>query len=468
MKLCNYTNNKIYYPINKLILRTTVILSISVMLLCISCSKDFLDKKPDKALVVPETIKDLQALLDLETTTTSSPVFGELSCDDYYVAYTNWVGLVPLQKDGYIWNKSYVAATNPDWSNSYSKIFYANTVLEGIAKIKYDPLQQVAFDNVKGSALFLRARAFYRMSSVFMEAYDLTRSNTLLGLVLKLDTDSEKPYSRSTMQQTYDQIIKDLIQAIPLLPVTPLYKSRPSKPAAHALLTGIYLNMGLYEKSLKHADTALSLYNKLTDYNTLNPGASLPFLKFNEEVVYDEDMLAQAIFINPRRIVDSTLYSLYETNDLRKSLFFFTSSGVINFKGQYTGSAISNFSGTSTAELYLIRAECNARIGNTTAALSDLNMLLKNRWKTGTYSNIIETDGEKLLIKILEERRKELLFRGIRWMDLRRLNKDPRFAKTIYRNLNGIIYSLPPNDLRYTCPIPENEIKISGIQQNPR
>jgi hypothetical protein len=73
------------------------------------------------------------------------------------------------------------------------------------------------------------------------------------------------------------------------------------------------------------------------------------------------------------------------------------------------------------------------------------------------------------LVKIITERRKELPFTGsARWEDLRRLNKDPQFAKTLIRQLNGQNYTLAPNDPKYTLPIPDIEIKLSGIQQNLR
>ncbi|MGI8583213.1 MAG: RagB/SusD family nutrient uptake outer membrane protein, partial [Chitinophagaceae bacterium] len=64
--------------------------------------------------------------------------------------------------------------------------------------------------------------------------------------------------------------------------------------------------------------------------------------------------------------------------------------------------------------------------------------------------------------------RKELVFRGQRWFDLRRLNKDPRFAKTLTRKLNGKITELPANDPRYTEYIPLDVIGFTGMQQNMR
>jgi hypothetical protein len=57
--------------------------------------------------------------------------------------------------------------------------------------------------------------------------------------------------------------------------------------------------------------------------------------------------------------------------------------------------------------------------------------------------------------------------RGLRWMDIKRLNKDG--AKiTLTRNVEGNTYTLPPNDLRYALPIPEEVISLTGMPQNIR
>ncbi len=72
---------------------------------------------------------------------------------------------------------------------------------------------------------------------------------------------------------------------------------------------------------------------------------------------------------------------------------------------------------------------------------------------------------------ILAERRKELAFRGLRWTDLRRLNKEESANITLYRVLEGIppiIDSLVANDENYILPIPPDVLALSGIAQNPR
>jgi hypothetical protein len=73
------------------------------------------------------------------------------------------------------------------------------------------------------------------------------------------------------------------------------------------------------------------------------------------------------------------------------------------------------------------------------------------------------------LVQIITERRKELVFRGCRWTDLRRLSGDSRFAYTLTRTLLGQTYTLPPGDPRYTLQVPAYVITSSNgtIAQTP-
>ncbi len=112
-----------------------------------------------------------------------------------------------------------------------------------------------------------------------------------------------------------------------------------------------------------------------------------------------------------------------------------------------------------------MRAECHARLGHAAQALNDLNTLLRHRWKAGTHIPVQESDPQKLLALILDHRREELPFRGLRWTDLRRLNKGGN-SRTLVRNLNGNSYSLEPGNNRYTLPIPNDIIGMTGMLQN--
>src|SRR3546814_92404 len=141
--------------------------------------------------------------------------------------------------------------------------------------------------------------------------------------------------------------------------------------------------------------------------------------------------------------------------------------GRITFKGSYSG-INGFFVGLATDELWLIRAECRIRIGDFEGGISDLNHLLRHRMDNRYFEPVAPNNVENALDRILMERRKELFFRGVRWEDLRRLNKDDRTASTIRRKVGGQLYELPSDDPRWVWPIPDNVVDLSGLQQNPR
>jgi hypothetical protein len=121
----------------------------------------------------------------------------------------------------------------------------------------------------------------------------------------------------------------------------------------------------------------------------------------------------------------------------------------------------------ATDEVYLIRAECFARAGDVVDALKDLNTLMAKRIKSAFFVPFIASTGTDALKLILTERRKELVMRGLRWTDLRRLNKEG-YNIALTRVINGQTYTLLPNDPRYILPIPDDVIVFTGMQQNIR
>jgi hypothetical protein len=119
-------------------------------------------------------------------------------------------------------------------------------------------------------------------------------------------------------------------------------------------------------------------------------------------------------------------------------------------------------------EVYLIAAECKARGTDVDAAGELLNTLLAKRYRKGSFTPLRSMDASELLKLILEERRKELVFRGVRWSDLRRLNIDDQLAITVYRTVKGDELQLLPNSPKYLFPIPDQEIQVNKLIQNPR
>lgn len=441
--------------------------------LFLSCKKSWLDVKSNKADVVPSSIKDLQALMDNDAVMNSNTAqIGFVGTDNYYVNYAKWqASLNAQERNAYIWaSEIYNGELGFDWRNGYQKVEYSNIVLNLLENIQPDTGNTSARNNVKGSALFFRSAAFYELVQLFAKPYNSSMAAMDMGIPLRLTSDVNKKSIRASLKETYEKIIADLLEAIDLLPSQPVYSTRPSKVAVWGLLARVYLNIDEYEKAMEYANKALTSFNSLLDFNTilLTPLFPLPPIsKGNREVIFYSKTAVLGISAFQTR-VDSTLFQSYDPNDLRKIIFYLNGAAGIVFRGSYTGTS-QYFSGIASNELFLIRAECSARKNDHLSAMNDLNILLKNRWKTGTFIPLSAANADEALRKIIIERRKELPFTGnIRWEDLRRLNKDSRFSKTLIRILNGITYSLAPGDINYTYPIPPDEIRLIGLPQNPR
>lgn len=432
-----------------------------------SCSS-FLDIKPDRKMVIPEKIQDFQALLDnvLIMNHGTGHLLGEISGDNYFISESVWMGLSnPYERNAHIWSKEiFQGGLSTDWNNPSLVVFYSNITLEGMKKLGYKNGENASADNINGSALFFRAYAQYQLAQLFCKTYVKSTASHDLGIPLRLESDVTMKTTRATVEECYDQITKDLKESANLLPISPLVKTRPSKAAAYALLARIYLQMNEYSEALLYGERALDLYSTLTDYNQADSSAAYPFQIYNEEVIFHSNMVSPPI-LNPSRLaVSSDLYNLYDNNDLRKFLYFRQDGQVYRYKGSYHGSN-AFFSGVTTSEVILIIAECHARLGNHSEAITSLNHLLDFRYKK-TYKLRIETEG--LLSVILEERRKELPFRGLRWSDLKRLNLEKTTETVLSRNWGVNIHILSPGSPRYLFPIPEAVIELTGIEQNVR
>ncbi|HTN08703.1 RagB/SusD family nutrient uptake outer membrane protein [Agriterribacter sp.] len=448
------------------------ILSVCILLIVSSCKK-YLEVTTDKKLVVITNLIDLQSLLDASSQINFvDPGAGEVSADNYYLTEDIWEGLDEYDRNQYIW-KDYnvippfsVFQTNA-WANCFNVIYRANTVLFNINTILKTPNNTADYDNIRGQAHFLRAKFNLELAWVWCLAYDHSSAETDLGIPLRLTPDFNEQSVRATLQQSYDQIITDLKIAVALLPETPLHTLRPSRAAAYGYLSRCYLSMRDYVNAGKYADSCLQLYPELMDFNVDIPDTNsfYPIPQFNKETVYFCRMAS------PRPVyygnIDTSLYKSFGNGDWRRTLFF-TDDGNnnIGFKGSYNKSR-APFTGLASDEMYLTRAECFARNGNPAKAIEDLNYLLEHRYRQGTFTPIPILSTQVAIDTILVERRKELIYRELRWMDIKRLNKED-WNIELKRVVHGKIYALSPNDLRYALAIPEDIIARSGMPQNPR
>ncbi len=400
-----------------------------------------------------------------------APALGELSSDDYFLSSADWQAAPEIVRTCYTWQPDIFKGIGniPDWSFPYRQIFNANVVLQGLSDLPAESGKE-AIDKAKGMALFIRAFALHNLAQVFIPVYDETSSAHDLGLPIRLGTNFNDVSTRSSVKQTYERILADLHEAVSLLPKTmdQANPSRPTLPTAYGLLARVYLSMRNYDKAHLYADSSLKIHSSLIDFNSLSTTATNPFKRINDETLYQSKLYSGTTTLNAVTGViqiDSTLYKSYHANDLRRLVYFRTAGGKNGRKGHYNGT-IYCFNGIAVDELYFIRAECLTRLNRHQEGMKDINTVLAKRWK-GTFTPLTANSTDEALNAILLERRKELVFRGLRWSDLRRLNKEGRNISP-KRSLDGKEYSLPANSKLFVLPIPPDEIALSGIPQNNR
>jgi SusD family. len=432
----------------------------------ISCER-FLNEKPNQKLATPATVADLQALLNNHAYMNNrDAAAGEVSADNYYLTRADWQA---LSSDGYrrmyVWENDFIFSFYPnDWSNLYHVVYVSNTVLDRLADAEGEPESQRS--DVRGQALFFRGSAFLRLAMLWCNDYD-GHNPADMGIPLRLTPDFNETSRRAALDETYDRILADLREAAALLPRNS-HPLRPSKAAAYGMLARAYLTMHRYGPASLYADSCLSIQDSLLDFNGLDASLAYPIPQGNAEVIF-ESIAPPPAPLSPRRArIDTMLYGSYEDGDLRKAVFFAENAdGSHGFKGNFSGGA-ALFTGITAGEVYLIRAECRARLNDEVGALDDLNLLLGSRYRRDAFREYGPGNRPAdLLGLVLRERRKELLMRGLRWADLKRLNKEGA-AIEIRRSLDNEQYMLPPNDPRYALPIPEDVIEQAGIPQNPR
>lgn len=356
---------------------------------------------------------------------------------------------------------------NTAWIAIYNTINRANHVISKVPGVT-DPLLTTALKNqYVGEAKFIRALAYF----------DLARAWGGVQLVLEptASLDSRPKVKRSTLEQTYAQVQKDLEDAELLLPDA-LNRIRATKRTVWALRARLHL----YKKEWALAEEyATKLIDKTADYTLVKPFSA--WFANNVSASKESIFELQYSVLNPNAIRIQMQHSTnggqyrYAPNDRFVQLLNdpAVSGGRTALIGSVTQSGITNWFGNlyyrkdatdptyifRIAELYLIRAEARAQLNNlsaSTGALSDLNQV---RDRAGILPSAAVTK-EQILLAIENERRIEFAWEAHRWFDLARTGR----AK-------AVLEALDPNtkvsDHEYVFPIPVTQIQLDpNLEQN--
>lgn len=304
------------------------------------------------------------------------------------------------------------------WTVSYQGIDRANNVLAGISKAA--DLSGALASQYKGEALFVRAVHYESMVRWF--------GGVPLVLTPSAGVGEESLVARATQAEVYAQIVKDLEEASTLLPAGKR-QGLATKGAADALLARAYLEMGDYAKARDKAqaligNSAYSLPSSFTTtFSAKHSGESI------FEVQYTSlNRNSIAFWFYPQELggrwgfsPTTELYNLYGAGDTRRDASIrITANKRYVYKYPRISTGDDNLILLRLAEMYLIRAEANARLGASDATvLADINVL---RTRAGA-APVTASGQAALLDAVLAERRLEMAFEGHRFFDLRRLGK---------------------------------------------
>ncbi|MFS4457301.1 RagB/SusD family nutrient uptake outer membrane protein [Maribacter sp. 2304DJ31-5] len=440
-------------------MKNYIVLSVIAIILLFSSCDDYLDVIP-KGELIPESIDDYALMLN-SVEFYNVPKLHVMIDDDFFTNQPT--SLQKPQAAAYLWEDFFYDDTenDPNWGLLYEQVFLANTILKGIEGIESDE----KVDQVRAEALFQRSYAFFLLVNLYAKHYNSATASADLGIPLILSPSlEEETYVRNTVEEVYARIIADVEDHVDFLPDVHEDKVRPGKDAAYGFLARVFLYMGEFEKAKEAATNALNLNDSLFDLRTSVAG--YPY-RFHD---YVEGYINKTAFGVPSAFTmdNTTKAEVYtEGTDLRYNGLFF--NFVVN--SLYRFFAL-NYTGPSTPEMYLIRAEANARNNNVQEALDDLNEMRKYRFLEADYQEILPSDVDDIFELVQLERRRELMYKGHRWFDVKRLNSEGVWNVSLERRdaTGTAIATLPANDNKAVFAIPPKIISEfnTNLQQNPR
>lgn len=445
---------------------------------------DYLDIKP-KGEKIPTTVSDYETLLNYESVQKVSDTYPAYLTDDVFLPDvaegTATPGLNSVDqsiRNLYLFKKEVFGDAQDDgfWFASYNRIYYYNTVIDNIMNADGSDEQQKL--SIRAEALISRALEYLYLVNGYAKYYDVRTAESDPGVPLILDEDiSKKNLVRASVKDVYAQIQSDLQTALPNLPMQAKGNAfRASKAAGYGVLAKMYLYMGNYAEALKAANAVLEMNNSLLDlkkYAVVKAQSSIGRTNVPQDIDNPENIyikFAPYVYGLSSKVFGSDeLISLFSEDDMRLQVYF-----TKNFRNIPTDKYVwapylrANLA-VSSPEIYLIAAECEAREGSVERAMSLINKLRDNRIKNNTP--LVAIDRSDALQKVLEERRRELAMSGmVRYIDLKRLNKESQFAKTVTHVIGEGTFSLEPNSPLYVLPIPAKVMRFNknSMQQNER
>jgi hypothetical protein len=397
-----------------------------------SCKK-FLEVQPK------DSVSDSQTIVDRASAETAvRGIYRALSADNYYGV--NFVSIGYLSGDNIQWTGSQsivqqfidhnVKADNATvsgiWLAIYTTINRANYVIAKLPGVTDATLTTAERNQLLGEAYFIRALCYFDLARTWGGVQIVTTPT--------ISATDKNGIKRSTVEQTYAQVLSDLNAAEPLLPLpTAQNPVRANKETVYALKARYYL----YQKDWVNAENYATLVlGDTQNYSLLKPYSAW----FANNVVGTKESVFElaysATYTNGHRgqwqppansgtrqwAPNAAFLAL--VNDAviggnRSALVAKTSAGLWYGNLYYRSPATDPAYIIRIAEEYLIRSEARAQLNKLDDARVDLNAVRDRAGLTATTA-VSQTD---VLLAIENERRIEFALEGHRWFDLVRTGR---------------------------------------------
>lgn len=314
------------------------------------------------------------------------------------------------------------------WSEPYIMIYRCNVLLENMDLVP--DLGDEQQTRTAAEAKFLRAVGHFELVRMFANPYGYTADNSHDGIPLRI-VASQEALPRATVGEIYAQVVSDLEEAAAVLPAS--NGGYATSWAAKAYLARVHFQMNDFQNASNYADDVIAnggfaldssvmarfssaansenILNLISTGSLNNSGAELGG-------IYRSTNLSNP----PAGRMSQELYlsAIADTNDLRGQLYY-----VLANPGQSNELVLLtrfnepwfNVPLLHLAEMYLIRAEARAELGDLSGATDDLNAIRARAGAT-TVSQGLDVASLKALIRL--ERRLEMPGEGHRFHDLRR------------------------------------------------
>jgi len=412
--------------------------------------------------------------------------------DELWSKESNIIGYENISYNGinFTFNEQADRTIIPDnslYENMYAYILRMNMVIDNIDGAEGSPEVKTL---AKAEARTFRAFDHFLAVNTFAKAYTPETAAQDGGVCIMQHYDLEATPQKSTVAEVYDFIISELEESVPLLQAKPVNIYHPNRAYGYGLLAQVYLHHRDWAKAKEAAEKSLALNSTLIDYNSI-AAYRRGILDNNYGNKYGDDRNPEVLsymwngssgwtsesahFVN-YGMISPEMVNLFkqEKDDLRYTLFFMETGQPTTSFDRGSGADIwietvttTKFMyatvGMRTAEVYLILAEAEARLGNIARATELVNELRAHRLTSPTSHLSPLTSKEDMIRAIILERRKELLFGFHRFFDLKRLNTEPEYATTITRTFPIVTktvpqktYTLRPDSRLYIIPFPRS------------